>query len=112
MHVFYTWYASLCFRGTVSTFLKSMRIKHGQGSYNILKGEIMAICEYNPKLKRAAYYSKGHSGPTDGCQNEATIAVGRYGQWHLCKNCAALPEFERYKKRHELERSKNGRKNS
>lgn len=49
-------------------------------------------CEYNPDAKRAAYeHEQGHG--------EATVCVGRNGRWHLCAECAALPEFKRLKKK-------------
>jgi hypothetical protein len=59
----------------------------------------MVICEWNPAKNKPARYLKGYTGPTDGCQNEATVCVGSNGQWHLCSECAKLPKFKRFKKK-------------
>lgn len=59
------------------------------------------MCEYNPLSKRAAY-----SGDEPGaCESAATVCVGHNGKWHLCFECAALPEFRKFKSRHSLSRS-------
>jgi hypothetical protein len=49
-------------------------------------------CEWDPDRDSAAEES-------DGCRNEATLSVGADGNWHLCESCAALPAFDRYRKR-------------
>jgi hypothetical protein len=46
-------------------------------------------CEWNPKEKREAYSSEFHA--------KAEISVGYNGRWHLCRNCAKLPEFKRFR---------------
>ena len=33
------------------------------------------------------------------CPNEAEVVLGNNGGWHLCKQCAALPRFKRFKVR-------------
>jgi hypothetical protein len=38
------------------------------------------------------------------CPNQAVISVGANGQFHLCRDCAALPEFRRYRVRKTLSR--------
>lgn len=48
-------------------------------------------CEYDPATKAAA-----HEG--DGCANRATVSIA-HGMWHLCAQCAALPEFRKYRRR-------------
>ncbi len=39
----------------------------------------------------------------EDCPNEATLLVGTsrsaHGDWHLCARCAALPVFNRHRKR-------------
>lgn len=52
----------------------------------------MGQCEWNPTHKRAAYLG-------ESCRKEATVSLGASGQWHLCEDCARLPEFKRYKVR-------------
>ena len=52
----------------------------------------MNTCEWDPETKDAAYTGAG-------CTNEATVCVGAQGNWHLCDECAALPEFKRFRKR-------------
>ena len=51
------------------------------------------ICEYNPDAKRARYDNESV------CGNPARWSVGAHGRWHLCNNCAALPEFARMRRR-------------
>ena len=49
-------------------------------------------CEYNPVEKRAAFTDEqGHA--------KATWSLGSNGQWHVCDECAALPEFKMFRKR-------------
>lgn len=50
----------------------------------------MSDCEWNPATGTAANVDD----PTHGV---ATVSVGD-GKWHLCASCAALPQFNRYKK--------------
>lgn len=54
-------------------------------------------CEYDPEAKRARYEG-------EGCTREAVLVVGTRGKWHLCGECAALPEFKRLTKRHPIRR--------
>jgi hypothetical protein len=49
-------------------------------------------CEWDPVRDSAAEEA-------DGCPNEATLSVGADGNWHLCESCAALPEFDCFRKR-------------
>lgn len=71
----------------------------------------MSECEYNPETKTA----KGHGEP---CYHNATVSLAAYnrdfsdrdgawlnlppgeprGNFHMCKCCAALPQFKRRKK--------------
>jgi hypothetical protein len=53
---------------------------------------VSELCEWDP-IRDSAAEEAG------GCQNEATLSVGGNGDWHLCENCAALPFFDRYRKR-------------
>jgi hypothetical protein len=53
----------------------------------------MELCEYNPKKKSPATNPPGK----DDCKNESFFVVGK--MWHLCKDCAALPQFARMKKK-------------
>lgn len=39
------------------------------------------------------------SGDATGCQRPAAVIVGADGQWRLCSECAALPAFDRFKRR-------------
>lgn len=56
------------------------------------------LCEWNPRRDCAALVG-------DGCQNEATLSVGRgKDNWHLCESCANLPRFARKKHRVPLRR--------
>lgn len=48
-------------------------------------------CEWNPSEGRTAYYHEVHAS--------ATILVGADGQYRLCEDCAALPEFKQFKKK-------------
>lgn len=55
----------------------------------------MARCEYNPETGKAAM-----EPPSPGdCPNEATVAVGADGQWHLCHSCESRPEFRPFRRR-------------
>lgn len=55
-------------------------------------------CEWNPKFNIPAC-----DPPLEGdCENSAVLSVGKNGEWHLCKICASLPIFKRYKIRNEL----------
>lgn len=68
----------------------------------------MSLCEWDPEHSRPAQIT--FSNPNGclkteehhGCQNEARISVGRDGKWHLCEMCAALPVFDKFKKRTRL----------
>ena len=59
----------------------------------------MRLCEWNPVKNEPAIESSGTPRAEDGCLNEATLAVGFRGDWHLCASCAALPAFARYQRR-------------
>ena len=56
-------------------------------------------CFYYPKEKRAAYDFEVHA--------VAVFIVGAKGKWRLCAECAALPEFKRYRKRKAIERKQS-----
>lgn len=46
-------------------------------------------CEYDPKTKEAVYMDKVHA--------VAELIMGYNGKWRVCKSCAELPEFKRFK---------------
>lgn len=52
----------------------------------------MSVCEWYPDEGRAA---TSH----DPVHGKAEVVVGARGQWHLCRSCAALPEFRRFRVR-------------
>ncbi len=52
-------------------------------------------CEWNPAADRAA---KSDEEP----HAEAVLCVGHNGAWHLCRACAELPRFKRFRSRHKL----------
>ena len=58
----------------------------------------MAQCEWNPTLQEP---SQKPRRATD-CRNDAEVVLGTKGQWHLCRPCAALSKFKRYKVRQNL----------
>lgn len=58
-------------------------------------------CEYSPEHKRAAYTTEVHA--------RADVIVGHNGKWRLCRPCAALPEFSRFRVRHEIHAVKKTR---
>lgn len=51
-------------------------------------------CEFFPVEQRAAWDHEVHA--------EAEVIVGANGQWRLCKACAALPFFNRFRNRREI----------
>lgn len=53
----------------------------------------MELCEWNPVLQEPA---ENPRRPTD-CPNMAELSVGAEGQWHLCRRCAGLPVFRRFR---------------
>ncbi len=53
-------------------------------------------CEWNPKTNAFAYEDEVHA--------RAELIVGANGQVRLCRSCAALPRFKRYRKRKEIVR--------
>ena len=62
-------------------------------------------CEYNAKEKRGSY-----TGSDPGaCDRIARVNVGSDGKWHLCEQCAALPEFKRFRSREPLIRGQMSR---
>jgi len=58
-------------------------------------GDQMSDCEWDPMLGEPAKVGRG-------CPNKAALSVGAHGEWHLCRSCAALPRFKRYKVRKPL----------
>ena len=54
-------------------------------------------CEYNPETKEAAYENEVHA--------EAEVMIGKRVAWRLCKKCAELPEFKRFKVRRMIKKS-------
>ena len=57
----------------------------------------MELCDWNPVAHDFALTTR-----EDGdCENAAVIGL-RNGEIHLCEQCAALPEFAKYKKRIKL----------
>lgn len=62
----------------------------------------MADCEWNPVEKRPVFN-------TDPAHGLATWSVGTTVNWRLCDQCAALPEFARYRRRHRLQRREKPR---
>lgn len=64
-------------------------------------------CEWNPEKDRpgAGHHQQGLGWyDYDGCQNQAALIVGADGKWRLCRSCAALPRFNRYRVRREIGR--------
>lgn len=64
----------------------------------------MELCEWDPERNQLALEATCRDGRLRlGCPNEATVSVGHNGiwLWHLCKSCAALPRFKRFKVRKE-----------
>ncbi len=60
----------------------------------------MRLCEWNPLKNEPAIESQREElTAEDGCLNEATLAVGYRGDWHLCASCADLPAFSKYRRR-------------
>ena len=55
----------------------------------------MARCEYNPVKKQPAQ----NPPAVADCMNEAELSVGQNGLWHICRQCAALPQFNRLRRR-------------
>lgn len=65
-------------------------------------------CEYDPKapdgLNRGEQYRGGRYFNMSGCRNRSELIVGANGKWRLCRSCAALPRFKRYRVRKEIKR--------
>jgi hypothetical protein len=57
------------------------------------------LCEWNPGANKPATIENGQH---TGCQNEATLSVGKASNWHLCSSCAQLPPFRRLTARQHL----------
>lgn len=57
----------------------------------------MAECEWDPDKEEAAL-------TTTPSHAEATVSVGKNGDWHLCASCAARPFFKKFKVRRALRR--------
>ena len=49
-------------------------------------------CEWNPDANREAMTD-------DEWHADAALSVGRNPNWHLCEGCAALPRFNKFKRR-------------
>lgn len=66
------------------------------------KSEIFNPCEWNPTENRLAM-------DNDNFHANASICVGAKCQYMLCEECANLPKFKRFKKRHKIiyNKSKN-----
>ena len=63
------------------------------------------LCEWNPTTNEAADDFGGEIGHV-GCQNEATVSVGKgIHNWHLCEACSALPAFRRFRVRTQVKRA-------
>lgn len=64
----------------------------------------MSLCEWDPAAHSAAELQMIRDGLAEpvGCLNEAVIALGHKGEWHLCATCAELPRFRRYRVAHLL----------
>lgn len=56
-------------------------------------------CEWDPARDALAYAHDAHHG-----LNLATWIVGANGNYRLCDSCAALPTFQRYRRRKRIER--------
>jgi hypothetical protein len=68
------------------------------------------LCEWNPGAGvPATIYPKFGGGPDIrlGCPNETQVSLGD-GAWHLCRACAELPRFRRYRKRRPLRKNGGG----
>lgn len=67
---------------------------------------ITEYCEWNPERGTPATMERtdGTRSPwvRHGCPQEATVSLGRGGNWHLCETCATLPAFRRYRVRKAL----------
>jgi hypothetical protein len=61
----------------------------------------MSLCEWDPERRQGAI-ELPESGLRFGCPNRAELSLGRDGMWHVCRSCAALPEFSRFRVRAEL----------
>ena len=60
----------------------------------LLRETAMEMCDWNPVTHDFALTTR-----KDGdCENVAVLGL-RNGEIHLCAQCAALPEFAKYKKR-------------
>jgi len=72
-----------------------------QGSQSA-SGELMPdLCEWNPEHGVAATERRFDNGTVEraGCSNPAQLIVGAKGKWRLCRRCASLPYFRRYRVR-------------
>lgn len=54
----------------------------------------MSLCEWDPDRGGPAL-TWPCSGLRTGCSNEAVVALGHNGAWHVCATCAELPRFRR-----------------
>lgn len=62
-----------------------------------IKRPLQEGCEWNPTEKRAVYDNEPH-----WLNTHASVIVGHNGKWRLCADCAALPDFKRYRSRREI----------
>ena len=69
-----------------------MKDRFGEGaapSCEVLGSASRDPCEWYPGANRPAYDNEVHG--------TAEVIVGSRGQWRLCKACARLPSFKKYK---------------
>lgn len=63
------------------------------------------LCEWDPTAGRAAREVRTTDAVLRlGCTSRIEVVVGSAGQWRLCRSCAALPMFRRYRVRREVKR--------
>jgi hypothetical protein len=61
------------------------------------------LCEWDPEENQPARYIPD-TEQSWGCPNDAALIVGANGQWRLCESCAALPKFNRFRRRKPIRR--------
>lgn len=70
----------------------------------------MAKCEWDPIRNSPAIEWRMNDGlgrGRQGCDNEVEVIVGADGKWHLCRKCAVLEKFSRFRKRKFLKKTEN-----
>lgn len=68
---------------------------------------LLAGCDAWHFLQSSCEWDPARDQPADadhGCPRDAELSVGVDGKWHLCKSCASLPRFNRFRKRIPLRR--------